>query len=422
MAKILLACHEFFPRYYTGTETLVLEVADELVRRGHSVEILTTEPLLPGDEIPDCPQVKTDEYGGHKVWRLYIPDVVEPIKRMKLESYDPRLTCLFNKVLDSFNADVAHIFHLMDLTSRLVDILKQREIKTFFTTTDYWLLCPKYQLVKHNDELCSGPNPSKCFLCLLASNFKGLNQGNANTNLQNLVQRRILLHREIVKKLDGVLFSNKFTQNLFYKNEFICPNEYINPFPVPKRAEEVYKLGEVSIDSKLKIAFIGTLRPTKGPQIIINACKQLKNRKDIELQIWGGFNDNNSFHKQLKKSAKEVEWINFCGTFEQERFHEVLADIHVVVIPSTWYENTPLTALTALAAKRVLVVSNLGGLSSLVEDGVTGFLVPPGNHKALARTIRGLANNNRKVVKASKAISFKQTVSDYVDKLEEIYN
>jgi hypothetical protein len=54
--KIFLCLHQFFPRFYTGTETLTLEVAEELERRGYKAIIITAEPFLPGDKLPTKPE------------------------------------------------------------------------------------------------------------------------------------------------------------------------------------------------------------------------------------------------------------------------------------------------------------------------------------------------------------------------------
>ena len=53
------------------------------------------------------------------------------------------------------------------------------------------------------------------------------------------------------------------------------------------------------------------------------------------------------------------------------------------VLPSVWYENGPMAALESLAAGLPLVGSAIGGIPEMIEDGVTGVVVPPGDPSAL---------------------------------------
>ena len=59
-----------------------------------------------------------------------------------------------------------------------------------------------------------------------------------------------------------------------------------------------------------------------------------------------------------------------------------------VVVPSIWWENAPLVIHEARAAGRPVICSGIGGMAELVEDGVTGLHVPPGDAAALAETMR----------------------------------
>ena len=99
----------------------------------------------------------------------------------------------------------------------------------------------------------------------------------------------------------------------------------------------------------------------------------------------------------------------------------MLKDIDVLVIPSLWYENTPLTALSALAARRPLIVSDLGGLSSLVVNGKNGYVFPPGDALALSQILLRLAQNKNELLEAVSNINPPRRVVDYVEELIRCY-
>jgi glycosyltransferase involved in cell wall biosynthesis len=58
-----------------------------------------------------------------------------------------------------------------------------------------------------------------------------------------------------------------------------------------------------------------------------------------------------------------------------------------VVVPSTWWENAPLVIHEARAARRPVICSGIGGMAEMVEDGISGLHVPPGDAAALAETM-----------------------------------
>ncbi len=439
--NILLCCHQFFPRFYTGTETLVLEVADELKTRGHNVSILSTEPILQGDRIPLEPELVKEQFNGHVVYKLLIPPENAPLIRINREAYDETLINLFDRVLNETRPDICHVYHLMRLTSSLIDSVYGKKIPIFFTSTDYWLICPMYQLIRHNGKLCTRPGAAKCFACICELYTKGMNETPIKFKMaysfpqmaalvnkdvkraQQLLGKRLNINQNIGRCLDGIFYSNRFMQDLFHRNKIYAAKEHLLEFPIPKRSENVCAIRPINAQGPLKVAFIGTLRPSKGPQVFIKACNLLKDRNDVAAKIWGApeSSKKNSYLDSLKQLADQTKWVEFCGTFNQDEFPNVLEETDVVVIPSIWYENTPLTALSALAAKRVIIVSNLGGLSTLVKDGISGYIFPAGDYKKLAEIIQTLAQNRNKIIEIVDNIKLPHSINTYVDFIENEY-
>lgn len=430
--RILLACHQFFPRCYTGTETLTLEVATELRERGHQVAIITTEPLIPGDPIPESPEIRKELYEGFQVWKLIIPKPVNLIERLDSESCDSRLVNLFDAVADEWDPEIVYIFHLMNLTSIFADQLFRRGISVYFIPTDFWMICPYYQMVRYDMSMCDTCSPEKCYQCRIGHyrakrgrilgalakplqafpRLAGLFHGKSREIFRS-VRLREERHITTISGIQGVFFPNQFMQNTFHANKLSNSSEHIIPFPIPERSREVFSLEAPDGDGPLKVAFIGTLRHTKGPQVLLKACSRIKNRNDIEVRIWGA--GEKKFETELKRIAAGIGWIEFRGVFPQNRFPDVLKDSDVVVVPSLWHENTPLVALSALAAKRKVIVSGVGGLSSLVDDGATGFVFPAGDSVVLASLIVRLAENRDLVRYMPANATLPCTVREYVD-------
>ncbi len=166
--------HQFFPRFYTGTETLALEVAQELQTQGHDVSILCVEPCTPDISYPEKPELQNDSFDGVPVWRLFTGSEPGLMERLEWESYDTRIMPLLDEFLIKEKPDIVHAFHFMRLTLSFAELVKKNGIPFYFTTTDFWLLCPTYQLLKHNGTLCTKPDRRSCFQCLLALYMRGL--------------------------------------------------------------------------------------------------------------------------------------------------------------------------------------------------------------------------------------------------------
>ena len=112
--------------------------------------------------------VKTDFVEGFPVWRLIVPDSKCLIERMDRESSETQLTGFYRSILNEWKPNLLHAFHLMRLTGSLIDQAHSYGIPTYLTLTDYWMICPTYQLFRHDESLCSMSNPHKCYSCLVS--------------------------------------------------------------------------------------------------------------------------------------------------------------------------------------------------------------------------------------------------------------
>jgi glycosyltransferase involved in cell wall biosynthesis len=78
--------------------------------------------------------------------------------------------------------------------------------------------------------------------------------------------------------------------------------------------------------------------------------------------------------------------VEFCGVFSSEQMGEILNQIDVIIVPSIWYENTPIMLLEALASDVPAVVTDLGGMTEVVKDNINGraFRISDPDHLAQA--------------------------------------
>jgi D-inositol-3-phosphate glycosyltransferase len=147
--------------------------------------------------------------------------------------------------------------------------------------------------------------------------------------------------------------------------------------------------------SQKNILFVGRLEPLKGIDNLFRAVASLENPESITLSVVGG--DANSEEKErlqaIAKRMKLTESVRFIGSVGQDELpiHYNAAD--VCVLPSH-YESFGLAALEAAACGRPVVASEVGGLPAIVQNGSTGFLVPPKQSDVMAERLCELLNDD----------------------------
>src|SRR5450759_1313639 len=113
-------------------------------------------------------------------------------------------------------------------------------------------------------------------------------------------------------------------------------------------------------------------------------------RSSVWWRVVGEGVERNSLEAQAA-SLGISEKVVFTG--RREDVPAVTAALDVAVLPS-YREAQGLSVLEAMALSRPVVASNVGGIPEMIEDRVSGLLVPPGNSEALAGAINRLLSDH----------------------------
>lgn len=135
------------------------------------------------------------------------------------------------------------------------------------------------------------------------------------------------------------------------------------------------------------VAMVGRLVPQKDPMTLLRACQLLKN--DFRLLIVGNGELRGDLEYFVRENGLSGK-VYFVG--EREDIPEVLATSDVFVLSSRW-EGLSRAIIEAMMVGLPVVATNVGGTAELVENGVTGFLVPAKNPQALAKALDQLLEN-----------------------------
>ncbi|MES2334376.1 MAG: glycosyltransferase family 4 protein [Pseudomonadota bacterium] len=132
-----------------------------------------------------------------------------------------------------------------------------------------------------------------------------------------------------------------------------------------------------------RVAFVGRLDPVKGALLLIEAMAAvLKTHPDATLTL-AGDGPARAPAEARAKALGLANAVRFAGFLTQPQVAELLANSDMLVLTS-FAEGLPVVYMEALASGIPVVASRVAGVQELVEDGVTGFTVPPGDVVTLA--------------------------------------
>jgi glycosyltransferase involved in cell wall biosynthesis len=176
-----------------------------------------------------------------------------------------------------------------------------------------------------------------------------------------------------------------------------------------------------NIGGPLRLGFIGTLYEHKGVHVLIEAVRSLHSTIKVELQIYGKEDEFPDYVARLKQLAGSDERIRFCGTFPNRDIGSVFSSLDALVVPSLWYENTPLVIYSAQAAGCPVIVSDLAGMTEPIGHEDNGLAFQPGNAAALAQTILRLYQDRGLLESLSKHARPPRSTEEYARQIESVY-
>lgn len=190
------------------------------------------------------------------------------------------------------------------------------------------------------------------------------------------VARMIDRHRKAgtwTRDVDAFVVLTEFARGRFIaaglpeQRLVVKPNGLPDPGPPPAGPRE-------------GILFAGRLSPEKGVAVLKEAAAGLS----LPIDVAGD--------GPLRDTLEGAPGLTLLGALPPAAMRARMGRAAALVVPSLWYEGLPMVVAEAFAAGTPVIASRIGALAGLVEDGVTGLLVTPGDPVDLARAIERLAS------------------------------
>lgn len=438
MTKVVHVPFCFYPDAVGGTEIYVRSLAHR--QQGLGVEAVIAAPSSSNFE-------EAYEHDGLKVHR-FTSDAQS--SRMLSELYgtgDPSAAVNFGHILDHEKPDVVHLHAFTRSVSLLLALeAKRRGIKLVFTYHTPTVSCQRGTLLRYGREVCDGVLDRRiCTRCTLQG--LGLNgmrgrmlsaippqvgklletahlEGGMWTALRmsQLIELRHAAFRELMCESDAVIALCGWVKDLLLINGVAPEKIAVSRHGLPHNVDKV-TLRNLSINQQpLRVAFLGRLDRTKGPDILVQAIRSQPDL-DVKLDIYGipQGSEGDSFFAELKRLAENDSRISFLRPLPGDQVIAALRNYHLLAVPSRWLETGPLVVLEAFAAGIPVIGSNLGGLAELVGDGINGVLVNEDSPEAWARQLNDLAQDRNRLSALTNAVQPPRSMEDVASEMLTLY-
>ena len=280
----------------------------------------------------------------------------------------------FAAVLDRFAPDVVHFHNLVGLSVKMVDECEARSIATVLTVHDYWGICFKNTMLKNDGALCGrgGFDCLDCKVTLLAESSIPSPVRNAHVLLS-------------LRKVDRFISPSQYLADRYAANglppdriSVIRNGIDLEQFKVVHGDHETFTLG-----------FIGYLGKHKGVDVLLRALALIADSRPIRLLVVGAGEEKSALEALCQELRLDGR-VTFLGRVDNEHIGTIYKQIDVLVVPSVWPENSPVTITEAMASGVPVIASDVGGIGELVDHEITGLLAPPRDARGLADLIERL--------------------------------
>ena len=418
--RILMTAHTFYPASKGGVENHILGLAHYLMERGHEVGVFYRV------HAPDERQYALieDKWEDIPVFRIVHNFVF--YRPNPYPFYDRQVEERFLQVLGRFEPDLVHVHHLGNLSTSLVGAAQRRGLAVVWTLHDFWPMCPLSQMLTPDGRLCPGPDGGlRCVECLWLRSLEGGPSFSLRARVRDLgvresIKRLPRFARDFLASKLGYrsMLWNRLlalpTRDEHMRRVMLAADQLLSPsrFLIQKfqewgipSARFVYVQNGVPASllaasrgagfpsRQFTFGFIGSHHPFKGVHVLLDAFLQAQLPGAV-LKVWGGSHSPQfqDYVASIREQAGASEAIMLEGMFPPEQIADVLRQVDVLVVPSTWYENNPLTILEAFAMGVPVIAGDVGGMAELVRDGENGLLFEVGNSADLAAKMRAIMN------------------------------
>ena len=341
---------------------------------------------------------------------------------MNSKNITKALSVIYNKknkkkmeeALDEFKPDIVHLNNFQrQLSASIIDPCIKRNIPIVFTAHDVQAICPAILMLDSKGNICEECMHHKYSNC---SKKKCIKNSKLKSSLGAYENKFYYKNKIYTNKIDYIItpsnfYKEKFLEDGFSKDKIEYLHNFIdiNEYDI-KTQDDGYAL------------YFGRLSREKGILNLINAFTRTKKGN---LYIAGTGPELDEVKRIIKENKLEKR-VKLLGFLNKKEMMDVTRKARFIVIPSTWYENCPYSAIETQAIGKPIIGANIGGIPELVKDKENGLIYKCDDINELAEKMNLLFENDKLVKEYSKnAKEFARkeySIEKYYKRLIDIYD
>jgi glycosyltransferase involved in cell wall biosynthesis len=323
----------------------------------------------------------------------------------------------FGEFLDAHRPDVVHFQHTLFLGFDIITTTRRvlPHAPIVYTLHEYVPICHRDgQMIRaRDDEPCLEASPRRCHTCF-----------------PSISPQRFFVRKQFISAhlshVDAFIAPSRFLRDRFVDWGLPADKVHVEEYgrlPMPGRVETPDR-------PRNRFGFFGQLNPSKGIAVLLEAMQLMAEsdpaRDDAKAHLWvHGANlefqaeaFQRRFHDLLDATRSNV---TFAGRYDQSRVPALMSRIDWVVVPSIWWENSPLVIQEAFAHGRPVICSDMGAMLEKVTHGVNGLHFRANDASSLAQTLRTAAGTPGLWETLRAGVPPVYSMADHVARMELLY-
>lgn len=270
-------------------------------------------------------------------------------------------------ILEEERISLVNFHHYLNFgVGSIRSLATDKAMKTVVTLHEFLSICHHHgqMITRPLHTLCNRPSPQACSTC-----FPEI------AHTQFALRRSNFL--DAYSEVDGFISPSHFLASRFAD------------WGIPADRLAVIENGLAHLPSAdqrkirpsgdaMVFGFFGQINPFKGVDLLLDAAEIIGEMPDlarkIRIRIHGNLiGVSEMFSKRFEAAVKKYPFLSYMGPYDNSNVAHLMSDCHYVLVPSKWWENSPVVIQEAYAIGRPVICTGIGGMAEKVQDGVSGL-------------------------------------------------
>lgn len=410
--RVLIVCHNHPSIHPGGSETYALELHKALLRSSDYESLFLARSTVDANFVSPHHRHAPDSTDPSE---LLFPTLPAGFDHFLGQARRRELTASrFAEMLRDERPEVIHFQHTHFLGYDLVRVARRTlpAAAIVYTLQEFLPICHNSgQMVRNaaEFELCDHESPQRCHECF-----------------PHIAPREFLLRKRLIQ-------SHLASVDLFITPSKLLRDRYV-AWGLPPEKVVVEEYGRLPVqplperpDSRPRnrLGFFGQITRFKGVDVLLEAMVRLGERgSSAQLRVHGANLEMQHvefrarIQSLLEATRANVTWI---GRYGHDELPTLMAAVDWVVVPSIWWENSPLVIQEAFAFGRPVISSDIGGMAEKVDDGVNGLHFRAGDVESLAAAVERAVTDSALWSTLRSRVAPAHSMDDHVARLSELY-